>query len=148
MKLEDMIHTDKEKYSLDNLKDINELEIINNYDFFYYNSFFILLIISSLLIFIYIRNKYKYTKERKKSVKEISYENLININYINTKESVYTFSENIAYFSNIVESKEYKIVIKNIEKYKYKEETIDLLNEDIQDMMKLIKKIKKIDINE
>jgi hypothetical protein len=144
MDINDLIGKTKEEKELTpSIKYLNDIEDNTNieidYTFFYILNFSFILI--SLIIFIFIKIIKKYLNKEVKYKKE--YINLLSINFKNTKNSIYLFSENISYFKNEVNKEQLIKINNNIEKYKYIKEEIPMDKNDIILIKQIIKQIKK-----
>ena len=86
---------------------------------------------------------FKRKKRRKKSKAELAKEALLNIDFNNTKESVYSFSENgyILLKDKPELLEKFENILSSLEKYKYKKEVPPLSKEDRAKIKEFIKEI-------
>ncbi|CZE46997.1 DUF6568 family protein [Campylobacter geochelonis] len=91
----------------------------------------VLLVVVLLAVFL----KPKKRKKVKKTQKQIAYEKLKNIDFSDTKQAVYDFSQNYAFFVNQSNKVEFESFEKELEIYKYKKD-IPNLSQDDKDKIK------------
>lgn len=123
------------------LKDIKGLVEVPDY------SLWILLSIVIFVIFLIILIIYLYKNKRRRRKKKLTFEqiarkNLKEINFSNTKNAVYTFSENFQYFINEENKEAFKKLQKELEAYKYKKDIDELPSKLEENIKELIKEIK------
>lgn len=126
---------------LDGLKDIKDIVYIPDY------SLYILLSITTIIIAIVFYLIFRYITRIKKTKtltkKEIAYNNLKNLDFKNTKDSVYKFTQDGILFLNDKNRDEYEKILSNLEIYKYKKDVDDLDSDIKNSMEEFIKRIKK-----
>ena len=125
---------------MEGLKDIKGFVEVPDQSFFY----FILTLSGAtflLLMFIFLFFWYRRPKRKRKrlSLKEEAIINLKAIDFSDTKEAVYSFSENTQLIVN--EDEKLKNLLKKLEEYKYKKEVPTLSSEDKELMQKFIKEL-------
>jgi hypothetical protein len=125
---------------MEKIKDIKDIVIVPD------NSLEILTIISLIIFILIIYAFYKYlTKikiERPLTKKEKACLNLKNINFNNTKDTIYRFEEYIILFLNKKNEDIYKQILKLNKNYKYKL-NVELLEKDhIEKIKSMLKDIK------
>ena len=127
---------------MEGLRDIKDIVEVQEYSFEILLSTALFSLILLFLIIYLLKNRGK--KRKKLTQKEIALRDLQNINYKNTKEIVYTFSQNAHYFLTQENKKEFEIIEKKIEKYKYKRDIPKMQGEKelIQKFIKGIKWVK------
>ncbi len=130
---------------LEKLKDIKPPVEVSDISFiiFLIALFFVFFIVGTISYFVF--KKYlKRRRKKRKNEKERALENLKKIDFKDTKKAVYSFSENgyIAAKNDPEKLEKLKIILKDLEKYKYKKETPQLSKEDIKKMKEFIKAIK------
>lgn len=97
------------------------------------------LVIVAVLIYLY---KNRRIRRKKPSKKQIARENLLSIDYSDTKNIAYTFSENFILFLDENNKKEFETLEQKLQEYKYKKEVQDLpqeLKDKIKEMIKATK---------
>lgn len=115
------------------LKDIKDIVEVTDYSLYYLLGLvgFICLAITVLL--------YKYFTRVKKtkvlSKKQIAFKNLKNIDYTDTKQSIYTFSREAALFVDENNKDEFGLIEKELEQYKYKK-VVGVLADDVEAKLK------------
>lgn len=126
---------------LDGLKDIKDIVYIPDYSL--YILLFITTIIIAIIFYIIFRYITRIKKTKVLTKKEIAYNNLKNLDFNNTKDSVYKFTQDGELFLTDKNRDNYNKIISSLEKYKYKKD-VDSLDIHIQNSMKeFIKRIKK-----
>lgn len=126
---------------LDGLKDIKDIVYIPDYSL--YILLFITTIIIAIIFYIIFRYITRIKKTKVLTKKEIAYNNLKNLDFNNTKDSVYKFTQDGELFLTDKNRDNYNKIISSLEKYKYKKD-VDSLDINIQNSMKeFIKRIKK-----
>lgn len=117
------------------LKDIKDVVEINSNSLYFW---IILLVILGLVILFYlvrIRLNQTHKKRKSLSLKKIAYQELLEIDFIDTKKSVYKFTQNFRYFLDENNIHKFNELNKKLEIYKYKKE-IPALNKDLVKEMK------------
>ncbi len=127
---------------MESLKDIKEIvEVTDNSLWQLIGTIFISLIL--ILLLLYLIKKLFFTKKRKKlTPKDKALITLKNIDYNDTKEIAYTFTQNMPYFLNQNNQEKFNKIEKELEIYKYKREVPKMeekLKERIKEMIKEIK---------
>lgn len=125
---------------MDSLRDIKDIVRIDyNIEFYIIIA---LVIFVFLILFLFLFFKQRKKKKKKVSKKEIAYKNLKNINFSNTKNAVYNFSEHFIYFLNEENEQKFYELEKKLLVYKYKkdiEELSKILENEIKNLIKDIK---------
>ncbi|MEA3314850.1 MAG: hypothetical protein U9Q30_03190, partial [Campylobacterota bacterium] len=105
---------------LEGLKDIKDIVYIPDY------SLYILLSITTIVIAILFYLIFRYITRIKKTKiltkKEIAYNNLKNLNFNNTKDSVYKFTQDGNLFLNDKNRDSYERIVSSLGIYKYKKD--------------------------
>jgi len=95
-----------------------------------------------LLLWLYRTYFMPRRRRRRKSPEQIAAENLRAIDYGDTKEAVYTFSENMKLLADLKGPiPGLHEMLERLEKYKYKREVPPLSKEDKNRMQKMIKEV-------
>lgn len=114
---------------MDKLRDIKDIVEVEEY------SLLLLITLILLAIFLIVFAIYLYKNRRIKtkrlSKKQIAKEKLKNIDFNDTKNIAYTFSEYFVYFVNDKNKDEFENIEKQLENYKYKKE-VESLPQDIK----------------
>jgi uncharacterized membrane protein YgaE (UPF0421/DUF939 family) len=125
---------------VEELKDIKGIIEVPDYSLWILLSIIIGVIFSLVLIIYFFRKRKR--RRKKLTLKQTAMENLKEINFENTKNAVYTFSEDFQYFINDKNKESFENLQKELEIYKYKKQ-IDQLSEELKTSMKtLIREIK------
>jgi len=125
---------------VEELKDIKGIIEVPDY------SLWILLgMTTGVLVFIilaiyFFKNKRK--KRKKLTSKQIAMKNLKEIDFDDTKGTVYTFCENFQYFINEKNKESFEKLQKELEIFKYKKEIEKLSDEERNRIKSMIKEIK------
>lgn len=125
---------------MEELKDIKGIIEVPDY------SLWILLgMTTGVLVFIilaiyFFKNKRK--KRKKLTSKQIAMKNLKEIDFDDTKGTVYTFCENFQYFINEKNKESFEKLQKELEIFKYKKEIEKLSDEERNRIKSMIKEIK------
>ena len=122
------------------LKDIKGLVEVPDYSLWILLSIVIFVIFFIILIIYLYKNKRK--RKKKPTFEQIARKNLKEIDFSNTKNTVYTFSENFQYFVNEENKEAFKKLQKELAAYKYKKDINELPNKLEENIKKLIKEIK------
>lgn len=125
---------------MEELKDIKGIIEVPDY------SLWILLSIIASLLFCLIFAIYYFKTRRKKrkklTLKQIAMKNLKEIDFEDTKDTVYAFCENFQYFIDEKNKESFEELQKELEMYKYKKE-IEKISKELEDRIKsMIKEIK------
>ncbi len=130
---------------LEKLKDIKPPVEVHDISFIIFAiTLFVVSAILGALIYFAVKKYLKKKRRKRKTKRELALEDLKTIDFTNTKDAVYRFSES-GYFlvkDDPEKLKEFENIAKELEKYKYKKETPSLSKEDIKKMKDFIKVIK------
>jgi len=123
---------------MEGLRDIKGfVDIPDNSLYIFIAILLILLLVIGLII--YHLRKPKRRKREKLTKKQLAFKNLLDINFDDTKDAVYTFSTSI----QILDQKNLaKKLLEELKLYKYKKDTPPLKDEHIIAMKKIIEEIK------
>jgi len=125
---------------MEELKDIKEIVEVQEY------SLMILIGISVVALLLLIVGLYFFKNRRKRNkkptTKEIALKKLNNIDYNNTKESVYTFEEQSQSFLTENNQAEFNTIIDTLQVYKYKKEIPPFTTEVQKQIQTFIKGLK------
>jgi uncharacterized membrane protein YgaE (UPF0421/DUF939 family) len=125
---------------VEELKDIKGIIEVPDYSLWILLSIIIGVIFSLVLIIYFFRKRKR--RRKKLTLEQTAMKNLKEINFENTKNAVYTFSEDFQYFINDKNKESFENLQKELEIYKYKKQ-IDQLSEELKTSMKtLIREIK------
>lgn len=122
------------------LKDIKGLVEVPDYSLWILLSIVIFVIFFIILIIYLYKNKRR--RKKKLTFEQIARKNLKEIDFSNTKNTVYTFSENFQYFINEENKEVFKKLQKELEAYKYKKDIDELPSKLEENIKELIKEIK------
>lgn len=122
------------------LKDIKGLVEVPDYSLWILLSIVIFVIFFIILIIYLYKNKRR--RKKKLTFEQIARKNLKEIDFSNTKNTVYTFSENFQYFINEENKEAFKKLQKELEAYKYKKDIDELPSKLEENIKELIKEIK------
>jgi len=105
---------------MEELKDIKDIVEVPEYSLFILVgvTFFALLVISVAIYFFKNRRR----RGKKPTTKEVALEALMNIDYHNAKEVVYTFEEKSLLFIDEKNQEQFNLIKKELEVYKYKKD--------------------------
>lgn len=121
---------------MEGLRDIKGLAEIPDYSLLY-----IVAIVFVLMVFMFLVYRY-FTKPKyvfkKPDLKELAFKELKSINLDDTKSSVYTFTQNFAYFDD---SDEVRNFVDSLEIYKYKKDVPNLSQDDKEFIKNFISRI-------
>ena len=125
---------------MEGLKDIKGFVEVPDQSFLYFMlTLFggLVLLLALIALFVW----YRKPKRRRKrlSAKEQAILNLKAMDFNDTKEAVYTFSENAQIIKE--EDEGLKVLLEKLEMYKFQKEVPSLRNEDKEVMQKLIKEL-------
>jgi len=105
---------------MEKLKDIKDIVEVHEYSFYIFMGLTVFIIILlSLGIYLF---KNRRRRRKKPTLKQIALEKLKNLDYSNTKETVYGFEENSLLFINEDNKDEFESIKKELEIYKYKKD--------------------------
>lgn len=125
---------------MEGLKDIKGFVAVPDQSFFYFMltlSGVVLLLSLLLVLFLWYRKPKR--KRKRLTSKEQAIINLKAIDFTDTKEAVYSFSENAQHI--VDEHEGLQSLLLQLERYKYKKEVPSLSLEDKAEMQKLIKEL-------
>lgn len=125
---------------MEELRDIKDIVPVNEYSLFILLSMVILSVLI-VFVFLYFYNKRDY-KFKHLSPKEIALKNLKNINFSDTKSSVYSFIIDGEIFVSDKNSKVFREIEQKLTVYKYKKNVDKLDPSLIQKMKAFISDIK------
>lgn len=125
---------------MEGLKDIKGLVEVPDYSLWILLSIVIFVIFFIILIIYLYKNKRR--RKKKPTFEQIARKNLKEIDFSNTKNTVYTFSENFQYFINEENKEAFKKLQKELEAYKYKKDIDELPSKLEENIKELIKEIK------
>jgi len=124
---------------VEKLKDIKDIVDVVDYSLYYLVgsiSFLLILLILTILFFRRPKRKRKITQ------KEVSLQNLQNINYDDDKDIAYIFTLNIDEFINDTNKEEINNILNKLKEYKYKKYISKINNDLKQDIKNIIGRIK------
>lgn len=125
---------------MEELKDIKGIVEVPDYSLWILLSVIICVIFILILLIYFLKNRRK--KRKKLTLKQIAMNNLKGIDFKDTKNAVYTFSENFQYFINEKNKDSFENLQKELEVFKYKKE-VEELPEELKNRIKsMIKEIK------
>ena len=124
---------------MEKLRDIKDIVEVNEYSFEILLAIIFFSLVLLFVIWYLFKNRRK--KRRKLTKKEIALQNLKNINYENTKELVYTFTQNAYLFVDEKNQDEFEKIENLIERYKYKKD-IPQMQDEKELIKEFVKKIK------
>ena len=125
---------------MEGLKDIKGFVEVPDQSFLYFMltlSGAVLLLLALITLFVWYRKPKR--KRKRLNAKEEAIINLQAIDFNNTKEAVYSFSENAQIVKE--EAEGLKELLQKLEAYKFQKEVPSLTNEDKEEMKKLIKEL-------
>ena len=118
---------------MEELKDIKDIVEVQEYSLLMLIGLVIIALLLLSLAVYFFKNRRR--RRKKPSGKELALEKLKNIDYKNTKETVYTFEEQIRDFLDEKNQEEFDAIHKELEVYKYKRE-IPALDTNIEKRIK------------
>ncbi len=118
---------------MDKLRDIKGLVEIQDYSLYYFLALvsFGLLIASFMIYQLFFKRK----RRKKPTKKEIALRELKNIDYSNPKDIAYKFTIFAGSFLEESDKREYEMLVKELDSYKYKKE-IPNMDEDLKKRVK------------
>ena len=125
---------------MEELKDIKGIIEVPDYSLWILLSMIVGLLLCLIFAIYYFKNRRK--KRKKPTLKQIAMKNLKEIDFDNTKGTVYTFCENFQYFTNEKNKESFEKLQKELEIFKYKKEIEKLSEEQINKIKSMIKEIK------
>ncbi len=122
------------------LKDIKGLVEVTDYSLWWLLAIiFIVFIMTAFALYLY---KNRRIRKKRASPREVALSNLKNIDFSDTKNTVYTFIQDGKQFLTPENETVFKNLEKDLEKYKYKKE-VPIMDEALKDEIKrFIKEIK------
>ena len=125
---------------MEELKDIKGIIEVPDYSLWILISIIVTIIFFIAITIYFFKNRRK--KRKKLTLKQIAMKNLKEINFNDTKDTVYTFCENFQYFIDEKNKESFEELQKELEMYKYKKE-IEKISKELEDRIKsMIKEIK------
>lgn len=125
---------------MEELKDIRGIIEVTDYSLWILLSIITCVIFCIIILIYFFKNRRK--KRKKLTPEQMAMKNLKEINFEDTKNAVYTFSENFQYFLNEKNKEPFEDLQKRLEIFKYKKE-INILSEKLKtDMEIMIREIK------
>ena len=123
---------------MEKLKDIKGIVEVPDFSLYY----FIAIDFAIIAFIVFLVFLFKTKKKPKPTKKEIALKILKNIDFLDTKKSVYDFCEHGALFVNENNQNSFQTIEKELQKYKYKKDVPNLDEESIKKMKDFIKDIK------
>ncbi|MCB9097737.1 hypothetical protein [Arcobacter sp. s6] len=125
---------------MEELKDIKGIIEVPDYSLWILISIIVTILFFIAITIYFFKNRRK--KRKKLTLKQIAMKNLKEINFNDTKDTVYTFCENFQYFIDEKNKESFEELQKELEMYKYKKE-IEKISKELEDRIKsMIKEIK------
>jgi hypothetical protein len=115
------------------LKDIKPIVDVVDYSFYYLLA--LIVFVSIVIIFALYKYFTRIKKTKQPSKRKIVLKRLKTLDFINTKEVVYSFSVDGYIFINEKNKQEFETIEKELETYKYKKD-VKRLSNDLQDKIK------------
>ncbi|MDD4330694.1 MAG: hypothetical protein PHD79_12175 [Aliarcobacter sp.] len=125
---------------MEELKDIKGIIEVPDYSLWILLSIIACVVFCLIILVYFFKNRRK--KRKKPSLKQIAMKNLKEIDFDNTKSTVYSFCENFQYFINEKNKESFEQLQKELEIYKYKKEIEKLSDEQKNRIKNMIKEIK------
>lgn len=123
---------------MDGLRDIKELVTIEDYSLYFFVTLVVL--ISLLLIGLLIYGLKQWKRSATHSKKELAMRYLNALNFENPKETAYLISKWGIYLVEDMQREEFEMLLKTIEKYKYKKDVPSFCAEDIEKIALFLEK--------
>jgi len=123
---------------MEKLKDIKGIVEVPDFSLYY----FIAIDFAIIAFIVFLVFLFKTKKKPKPTKKEIALKILKNMDFLDTKKSVYDFCEYGALFVNENNQNSFQTIEKELQKYKYKKDVPNLDEESIKKMKDFIKGIK------
>jgi len=120
------------------LKDIKPLMSVPDHSLLMLIFLIVALVVIMLGLYFWLKRPAR-KRRRRLSKREQAAENLKALDFSNTKETVYDFSENMHVLTNESENEAFHRLLGKLEIYKYKKEVPPLNESDKQEMIKMIK---------
>jgi flagellar biosynthesis/type III secretory pathway M-ring protein FliF/YscJ len=125
---------------VEELKDIKGIIEVPDYSLWILISIIVTIIFFIAITIYFFKNRRK--KRKKLTLKQIAMKNLKEIDFNDTKDTVYAFCENFQYFIDEKNKESFEELQKELEMYKYKKE-IEKISKELEDRIKsMIKEIK------
>jgi hypothetical protein len=128
---------------MEGLKDIKPLVTVPDDSLWITLSIMIGLLLSALLLYLWLK-KPRRKRRKRLTAKEQALKNLETIDFNNTKEAVYTFSENVHLLVPQEQQEAFEKLLKKLERYKYKKSVPTLSEADKNEMKKMIKEVQNV----
>ena len=125
---------------MEELKDIKGIIEVPDYSLWILISIIVTIIFFIAITIYFFKNRRK--KRKKLTLKQIAMKNLKEIDFNDTKDTVYAFCENFQYFIDEKNKESFEELQKELEMYKYKKEVEKLSEEQINKIKSMIKEIK------
>ena len=122
------------------LKDIKPLVNVPDNSLFWVVAIMIGILLVSILCYWWLK-KSKRKPRRRISAKESAIQKLQTLDFSNTKEAVYTFSEAMHQVISLQRKDDFERLLKKLEVYKYKKTIPSLSNSDKEAMQSMIKEL-------
>lgn len=122
------------------LKDIKPLVAVPDHSLLLLLSIMIALFIMIVALIVWFK-KPKRRRRKKLTTKEQAIHNLKAIDFVDTKKSVYDFSENMYPLLGEQNRERFEKLLEKLELYKYKKEVPSLSTEDKKAMKEMIKEV-------
>ncbi|RUM70255.1 MAG: hypothetical protein DSZ07_02730 [Sulfurovum sp.] len=103
---------------MEELKDIKDIVEVHEHSLFILVGVTIFIIILLSLVVYFFQNRRR--RHKKVTLKEIAFDKLTNIDFLDTKSVVYTFEEQGRLFLNEKNQEEFDSIIKELTVYKYR----------------------------
>ena len=123
---------------MEKLKDIKGIVEVPDFSLYY----FIAIDFAIIAFIVFLVFLFKTKKKPKPTKKEMALKILKNMDFLDTKKSVYDFCEHGALFVNENNQNSFQTIEKELQKYKYKKDVPNLDEESIKKMKDFIKGIK------
>lgn len=125
---------------MEELKDIKGIIEVPDYSLWILISIIVTIIFFIAITIYFFKNRRK--KRKKLTLKQIAMKNLKEIDFNDTKDTVYAFCENFQYFIDEKNKESFEELQKELEMYKYKKK-IEKISKELEDRIKsMIKEIK------
>ena len=125
---------------MEELKDIKGIIEVPDYSLWILISIIVTILFFIAITIYFFKNRRK--KRKKLTLKQIAMKNLKEIDFNDTKDTVYAFCENFQYFIDEKNKESFEELQKELEMYKYKKE-IEKISKELEDRIKsMIKEIK------
>ena len=125
---------------MEELKDIKGIIEVPDYSLWILLSIIAFVVFCLIILIYFLKNRRK--KRKKLTLKQIAMKNLKEINFNDTKDTVYAFCENFQYFIDEKNKESFEELQKELEIFKYKKEIEKLSDEQKNRIKNMIKEIK------